>query len=155
MSSAEVSPACDEWKARTEALQGVIDRCVKHIRDGMQLQPDEPDAGLEALVVAWTKYHGDCCTFKARTEETDAKFAREEQRALYARDVQRLAAELAAVQDQLQAARELHRPESNPAGGGKVCSTCLAYTSPMPARIPWPCKTAAALAATDTPTEET
>lgn len=73
----------DEWKARAEnaearaeALQEKIDRCVALIREGQQLQPGEPDAGLEALVVGWTKYHGDSCSFKSRAEKAKARLAK-------------------------------------------------------------------------------
>jgi hypothetical protein len=63
-------------EARAVALQEKIDRCVAHIREGQQLQPDEPDAGLEALVVGWTKYHGSCCSFKSRAEKAEAEVER-------------------------------------------------------------------------------
>ena len=56
-------------------------------------------------------------------------------------------AEAGRAREALQAVREIHRPEWARDGGhgGQVCSTCLAYTSPMPQRIDWPCPTIRAL----------
>lgn len=37
----------------------------------------------------------------------------------------------------------IHRPQRS--GGADYCSSCLRYTSPIPARVPYPCATVKAI----------
>lgn len=98
-------------------------------------------ADVKAADSAWLD------AFEKRTERTERLPTTDELRIAQMRLSVALwnnRAELLAAAEAIERVRQIHRPESD-GTGRRVCSSCLAYTSPMPARIDWPCRTVRAL----------